>query len=240
MEGGFEMKKITWVFWGFLLALSALWLLADPPWPARAGVFALRTVWIQYSGVLAMGAMSLAVLLAARPLWLEQRLGGLDKMYRLHKWLGIAALAAAVTHWLWVKAPKWAVGWGWLTRPARKPKTPEAALGMIEAALRQYKHLAEDIGQWAFYAAAALIVLALARRFPYRLFAKTHKLMAVVYLALACHAVGVVQFNYWPQPVGWAIALLMAAGVASAARALLGRVGAGRTASSRRCSTPRR
>jgi predicted ferric reductase len=225
------MKKITWVFWGFLLALSALWLMADTLWPAQPGVRALRAAWMQYSGTLAFGAMSLAALLAARPLWLEQRLGGLDKAYRLHKWLGIAALTAALVHWLWAKGPKWAIGWGWLADPGRKPKAPpDADLGMVEAALRQYKHLAEDIGGWAFYAAVALIVLALLRRFPYRLFAKTHKLMPMVYLALVCHAVGVVRFSYWSQPVGWAIALLMAAGAVSAARALLGRVGARRTA----------
>jgi predicted ferric reductase len=33
-------------------------------------------------------------------------------MYRLHKWLGIAALAAGVLHWWWAKGTKWMVGWG--------------------------------------------------------------------------------------------------------------------------------
>jgi predicted ferric reductase len=50
-------------------------------------------------------------------------LNGLDKMYRLHKWLGIAALAAATVHWLWAQGTKWAVGWGWLTRPAQAPRS---------------------------------------------------------------------------------------------------------------------
>jgi len=52
------------------------------------------------SGILLMTAMSLAMLLAVRPAWLERPLGGLDKMYRLHKWVGVAGLAVGVVHWL--------------------------------------------------------------------------------------------------------------------------------------------
>jgi predicted ferric reductase len=225
------VKRLTWVFWGFLLALSGLWLMADTLWPAQPGFFALRTVWVQYSGVLALGVMSLAMLLATRPVWLERHLDGLDKMYRLHKWLGIAALSIGTVHWLWAQGAKWAVGWGWLARPVRKPRDPGQALGTIEAALRSYRGLAEQIGEWAvFYPAVLLIVLALLPRFPYRLFAKTHKLMAVVYLALVCHVVGVVQFRYWSQPVGWAIVALLIVGAVSAVLVLLNRVGARRTA----------
>ncbi len=36
---------------------------------------------------------------------LEPRVGGLDKSYRLHKWLGIAALVMAIAHWIWVSGP---------------------------------------------------------------------------------------------------------------------------------------
>jgi predicted ferric reductase len=223
------MKRITWVFWVFLLVLSGLWLMADTLWPAQPGFFPLRTVWVQYSGVLAMGLMSLAMLLAVRPQWLEQRLGGLDKMYRLHKWLGIAALALSIVHWLWAQGAKWAVGWGWLARPERKGGGAAEPMGAIEAALRQYRGLAENIGEWAFYAAAVLIALALIHRFPYRWFAKTHQLIAVAYLALVAHTVGTATFGYWSQPVGWVLALLLAAGTVSAALALLGRVGAART-----------
>jgi hypothetical protein len=32
-------------------------------------------------------------------------LGGLDKMYRLHKWLGMTALGVGAVHWLWVQGP---------------------------------------------------------------------------------------------------------------------------------------
>ena len=78
------MKRIAWVFWGFLALLTGLWLMADTLLPAQRGYFDFRTVWVQYTGVIAMGVMSLAMLLAVRPVWLESHLDGLDKTYRLH------------------------------------------------------------------------------------------------------------------------------------------------------------
>jgi len=224
------MKRILWTFWMFLLALCVLWLLADTLWPEPPGYFAFRTVWVQFSGVLAIGVMSLAMVLATRPMWLEPRLGGLDKLYRLHKWLGITALVTATVHWLWAKGTKWAVGWGWLERPVRKPRGVAEDMGLVESTLRGWRGLAEDLGEWAFYVAAVLLVLALVKRFPYRWFARTHRWIAVVYLVLAFHALVLVKFEYWARPVGWALALLLASGSVAAVWVLLGRTGASRTA----------
>ena len=221
------MKRIHWSFWGLLLALTGLWLLADTLWPAQPGLFAMRRGWVQYSGVLAMAMMSVAMVLAVRPVWLERHLDGLDKMYRLHKWLGIGALVLAVLHWLWAKGAKWAVDWGWLQRPQRGPRAEFTGLGGL---LRGWRPAAEGLGEWAFYAAVVLIVLALIHRFPYRLFAKTHKLLAVAYLVLAFHSLVLMRFQYWTQPIGWVMALLVAAGTVSAVLVLAGRVGAARTA----------
>ncbi len=223
------MKRIAWVFWGFLVALTGLWLMADTLLPAQRGYFDFRTVWVQYTGVLAMGVMSLAMLLAVRPVWLESHLDGLDKMYRLHKWLGIGALVVGTVHWLWAKGTKWAVGWGWLTKPGRGPGGP-GEMGSIEAALRHWRGPAETMGEWAFYGAVLLIALALIKRFPYHWFARTHKLLAVAYLVLVLHAIVLTKIEYWAQPIGWVQAALLVAGTASAVIVLLGRIGANRTA----------
>ncbi|MEG1282656.1 MAG: hypothetical protein RSD57_19655 [Comamonas sp.] len=99
----------------------------------------------------------------------------------------------------------------------------------IESALRGWRGLAENLGEWAFYVVAVLLVLALVKRFPYRRFTKTHHWIAVVYLVLAFHSVVLVQFSCWAQPVGWALAVLLASGAMSAAWMLLGRVDAKRT-----------
>lgn len=103
---------------------------------------------VQLSGILAIGCMSLAMILALRPRWPERWLGGLDKMYRLHKWLGIGGLVLAIAHWLWAQGPKWAVQLGWLERPCRGPRpVPESWLEQVFAGWRQ---VAEGVGEWAF------------------------------------------------------------------------------------------
>jgi len=221
------MRPIKLFFLASIGLLTALWLLADASWPPPLTYFAFRTGFMQYSGVIAIGVMSLAMLLALRPRWLEPRLDGLDKMYRLHKWLGITALVVSVLHWWWGRGTKWMVGWGWLARPARGAG-PEIRPHTIEGWLASQRGLAESVGEWAFYATALLIVLALIQGFPYHLFARTHKWIAVAYLALVFHAVALTQFSYWSQPIGWLLAALMLGGGIAGVLVLLGRVGAGR------------
>lgn len=218
------MKNIKIAFWSLVLTLSAAWLLADSLLPDPLTYFSFRSVFVQYTGVLGIGLMSVAMLLALRPTWMERPLNGLDKMYRLHKWLGITGLVFAVLHWWWAQGTKWMVGWGWLTRPARKPSSGDT-LSWVEQWLRGQRGLAESLGEWAFYAASALIILALVKSFPYHLFKKTHKWLALTYLVLAYHSVVLAKPAYWLQPVGWIMAILLLGGCVSAVLVLAGRVG---------------
>jgi predicted ferric reductase len=216
--------KITW--WLALLAPAGLWLLADSLWPQPWTYFGFRTVAVQFSGVIAMTAMSIAMVLATRPRWLEPHLAGMDKMYRLHKWLGITALVSGLAHWWLAQGTKWMVGWGWITRPARGPRQPIA--DPLQNWLQGQRHLAEQLGEWAFYGAVLLIAIALLKRVPYRWFAKTHQLLAVAYGVLVLHALVLLEFKYWNQPLGVWMAVMLAAGAASAVWVLTGRVGARR------------
>lgn len=221
------MKRVKSTFLAILLLLTALWLAADTLAPAPFTYFSFRTVFMQYSGVIGIGLMSAAMLLALRPKRLEPHLDGLDKMYRLHKWLGIAALAVAIIHWWWAQGTKWMVGWGWMEKPVRQPRAEET-FGVVEAWLRGQRGLAESVGEWAFYVAAVLIVLALVKRVPYHWFVKTHKWLAVAYLALAYHSAVLTKVEYWSQPVGWVLAALLLGGSVAALWALAGRIGASR------------
>lgn len=223
------MKQIKIFFVALLLILTAVWLLADSLLPEPFTYFSFRHVFVQYSGVIAIGVMSIAMMLALRPKWLEPHLDGLDKMYRLHKWLGIIALVVSVVHWWMAQGTKWMVGWGWLEKPVRGPRGTET-LGFIEDLFRSQRGFAESVGEWAFYAAVALILLALIKRFPYHLFIKTHQLISIAYLVLAYHALILIEFDYWLQPVGWVMALLLAGGSIAAVFALTGQIGKGRKA----------
>lgn len=213
----------------FALALAVLigvWLIAVPldTWTLTGDpgdFWRLRRVLILGTGYVAMGAMSIAMILAARPVWLERTLGGLDQFYRLHKRLGIAAAVLGLVHWLLEIVPRWMVGQGWLVRPQRGG--PPA--GASPAPFESFEHQAAEFGEWGLYLVLALVVIALWKRIPYRHFAKLHRILPVAYLLLVFHAVVFMPVPYWTNAAGPLVALLMAAGVVAAALSLAGRIG---------------
>ena len=96
-----RLSRILTLFIALTILIIGVWL------PSESGTFStapdfrsIRQAAIQFTGLLAMGFMSVAMVLALRLRWIDRLLRGLDKSYRLHKWCGIAALAAAVLHWL--------------------------------------------------------------------------------------------------------------------------------------------
>ncbi len=224
------MNRIRWALVAGMAIVVAIWLAAHRQIFFLSEVFAMRHEWILLTGLFAFAAMAVAVMLSVRPVSIEPPMGGLDKMYRLHKWLGVAALSAAVVHWLWIKAPKWAVGWGWLVRP---PRGARPQLEGVEAFFRQQRGLAETMGEWAFYALIVLVLIALIRRIPYGYFRYTHRLMAVVALVFCWHAVVLTEFRDWSNPVGWLTALLVAGCVVGSIVGLLGHIGRRRQVSAR-------
>ncbi len=220
------MKNIRIAWATLLLALTALWLAAATPLPQAPDFFTLRNLLIPYTGFIAIGVMSVGMFLAIRPLWLEPWMGGLDKMYRLHKWLGVTALVVAATHWAWTQAAKWVTDLGWLVRPARvRAPEPDSPVLRLFHNLREG---AEGVGEWAFYALVALLVLALVKRFPYRWFFKTHRLIAIAYLALVFHTVILLPADYWGRLLGPVLAVLLVAGSFAAVVVLFRRIGRSR------------
>lgn len=225
------MTRLRLTFLAVAVLLTVLWLLSVQS-EAFAGFWQTRNTLVYYTGILAIGSMSVAVILAARPVQIEGALGGLDKFYRLHKWLGIAAALIAIVHWLLEIIPRWMVRQGWLERPRRGGAGAGGAGGgpaMFEP-FRDWRGLAADLGEWSLYLLLVLVVLALWKRFPYRYFFKTHRLMAGVYLILIFHAVILMNHSYWTAPIGPVLALLMAGGSVAALTSLFRRIGHSRRA----------
>ncbi len=220
------MSNILRAFWGGLVALTILWLVATPGVSSATSFRELRGFMVQYSGVLAIGCMSFAMFLALRPRWPEHWFGGMDKMYRLHKWLGIAGLVLAILHWVWSNGPKWAVGLGLSTQGRRQGRAE--LQDPIQSYLAGFRGAAEAIGEWAFYASVLLIGIALVKLIPYRLFHRLHRLLPIAYLALVFHAVILLDVNYWLTPLGAVLAVMLAAGSYAAVVSLLGGIGTAR------------
>lgn len=221
------MTRIKLTFWGLCAGLTLLWLVADPVAFGSHPFAQTQISYVNYTGIVAMGTMAVSLLLALRSVAVEPYVGGLDKSYRLHKWLGVAALVMILGHWVLVQTPGWLRALGLAPRPARgtgrRPPTGPAFLHAVQGPAR-------GLGQWCFYAAVILIVLALMKWFPYRRFIQTHRLLAIVYLFLVFHSAVLLKTGYWSQPVGWVIAGLMLVGGAAAIFILFRRVGRTRQA----------
>jgi predicted ferric reductase len=179
-----------------------------------------RQEGLYLTGMLSIALMSFAVLLAARPAWLEKPLGGMDRMYLTHKWAGILAVGFAAAHWLIEMSSD--IIKALFGREGRVPK--EKYSGFLEV----LRDLAGDMGEWAIYAVLAMLAITLWKRFPYRKWRFLHQAMPAIYLMLAFHAALLAPSNYWTQPAGWLVALLIAGGIYGSVHSLAGRIGRAR------------
>jgi predicted ferric reductase len=125
-------------------------------------------------GSAAIVAMGIALVLSARPRVIEPVFGGLDRMYVVHKWLGIAALGLMILHDL--------------LEPEVEDFVTETNLGEFAA----------DIGEFAFYGFIALIAVSWIKRVPFinlelpwPLWRFTHRFMGLLFAIAAFHQLAI-------------------------------------------------
>lgn len=215
------MKRPLVFLFGLPLLLWAVFVLPD----VSANVHTLwdwRRALILLSGTLALWWMSAGMVLAARLPAVERAVGGLDRLYRLHKHIGIGAGIIVFTHWMLEWLPKNLAKAGLIARPARGPRPP----GGGEPDL--WIDFAKDVGEWAGYILLALVVIALVRRIPYRYFRWVHRLFPLVFVAGAFHGLMLMPASFWQGPLGWLTAFVATLGVVPAMQSLGGRIGARR------------
>jgi predicted ferric reductase len=169
------------------------------------------------SGYFAINFMSITMLLATRPGWLESPLGGLDRMYQLHKWTGIMAVSFALAHWLIEMADDALEA---LFGSDRSLK--EAHLSGLLDSLQDG---AEDLGEPGLYLLVFLVVITLIRWVPFGYWRYLHRVMPLIYLALAAHALLLAPLLWWQQPTGWLMALLIVGGATASLQSLTGKIG---------------
>ncbi|MVE87046.1 ferric reductase, partial [Vibrio cholerae] len=220
------MSRVKYTLWVVVGIVTLLWVQAEPTLFGSTNLFQWRSGLVQFSGILALMLMSLAMLLALRLPLIEQWTQGIDKGYRIHKWLGISALLLGIFHWLAYHLPKWLISLELLTKPARlNGSGPNSNLSGLALWLKEAKPLAMEIGEWGFYALIVLLVVSLWSAIKYKPFRLTHRLMAVVYLLIALHSVILLKKAYWGEPIYWLTMLFIVVGSWAACYSLLGLVG---------------
>lgn len=113
-------------------------------------------------GMVSMSAMALTLILAARWRLVDRLMGGPDKSYAAHRWLGFLALGGALGHWA---------------------SADSFGAGMIP----MLADAGESLGSVAIYGMIALSAAAMVRAIPYHLWKASHMLMGPVFLAAAAH-----------------------------------------------------
>lgn len=211
-----------------LLGLTLAWLAVAPSapgvWPlvdaqgTAAGWWQLRQHAIYLTGLWSIGLMSLVMVLALRLPVFEGPLGGMDQVYRLHKWAGIGAGVTALLHWGLKEAGGWIRDlWGRPGRPARDAVLPW---------FTDLRGLAHDLGEWAFYLLLVMVLITLWQRLlPYRRWRIVHRAMPLLYLVLVFHAMALAPLTFWTLPLGALLGAMLGLGSIAALWSLAGWVG---------------
>ncbi len=203
---------------GFITVVVLAWFAGLPAAASSLPWFAYEQA-MYLSGLLAIALMSLTTMLATRPAWLERPLGGMDRIYRLHKHAGILAAGFAATHWLIEMSDdvleSFLGGEAW--------EFAEGS-GLVHA----MREAAEEIGEWAIYVVLAMLAITLWKRFPYSVWRYLHRAMPALYLLLAFHAAWLAPTEWWHLPTGWLLAALLAGGSFASALSLGGLIGRSR------------
>jgi predicted ferric reductase len=150
------------------------------------------------TGAMAVVAMSQCLILAARPRLLEPLFGGLDRMYRAHKWLGIAALGLMLAH---------------------DQLEPDFEHWVRETEIGGF---ANDLGEFALYGLIVLILFSWIKRIPvlgweipYQFWWFTHRLTGAFFALVAVHQLLVDTPYGWVDPLAVYLNVFCALGIAS-------------------------
>lgn len=178
------MKRIIW---GFCIAATAAWAINLGVNPPPMNAKALSHEILYFNGLLAWGFMAMAVVIAARPAWLEKVTGTpLDELYRWHKFLGIAAAVLTVIHYFSKTL------FGPIVRALASSTAPKAAaveLAGFDAFWAGLRSFAVTSSEIAVYAGAVLLILSFVGSVRYSRWLASHRLFAVLFLVLAVHSI---------------------------------------------------
>ena len=143
----------------------------------------------QYLGLAALILMAWGQILATRIAGIEPVFGGLDRVYVLHKWAGIAAMVAILLHDT-IDAEMRGLG-------------PETAL----------TEFAETLGEISLYGLLILVVISVATFIPYHLWKWTHKGMGALFAAGSFHFFFIMKPFSMTDPAGLFTGVFCVAGL---------------------------
>lgn len=217
------MKKLYLTVLGLVFLCVLIWLQAEPNLFNNSTLMQWRSPLIQITGIISTVLLTMVMVLALRLPFIDRLTSGLDKSYRLHKWLGIYAVILGAVHWLLAIIPKQLVRYGLLERGTK----PNLAIDpdSFYSTIHGLRGGAESLGEWTLYLFIALTLIALFAPIKYKRFKFIHKLMAIAFLFIAYHSVILLKHSYWSYLITPIVTGMVLLGVISALTSLFGRIG---------------
>ncbi|MGI9657698.1 MAG: ferredoxin reductase family protein [Gaiellaceae bacterium] len=182
-------------------ALIAVSVLAT--WPAFTGAQGEdgSVAFGLFIGAVSIVLMAWSFVLAVRLRWLEPLFGGLDSMYRSHRWAGALAVVAMFLH------------------TSVESEIEGGVLGASRSLANGAESLA-GVGEFLLY---ALIGLSLIRWFPYRYWRLTHKFLGVPFAFASLHFFTAEKPYANGSGWGWYFGIWMLAGLGAYLTRVVGR-----------------
>lgn len=168
---------------GAAMLLPVIWLPGIAA--GRDGI----ALFSQYLGMTALIGMALSQIIATRWIGVEAVFGSLDQSYRLHKWMGLWALAASFLH-----------------DTIDAEMTGLGAETLLSAA-------AETAGEISLYGLLILVAITVATFIPYHLWKWTHRFIGVFFVLSAFHYLFIQKPFSNADPLGLYMGLICLVGL---------------------------
>lgn len=193
-----RMQRIVWAFTALTTAAWLFGLWVDPPALNGRGVTHEVFYW---NGVLAWGFMAMAIVIAARPAWLERvTKTPLDELYRWHRTLGFWALGLSVVHWVTNTLMQPILS---LMTLDPVPKIVRGELAGFDLFWSQIRPFAVDSSIWATAIALLLGAMVFVKAIRYSKWLLWHKLFSVLFILLSVHSIRLMDPADAFLPLGW-------------------------------------
>lgn len=193
-----RMQRIVWAFTALTTAAWLFGLWVDPPALNGRGVTHEVFYW---NGVLAWGFMAMAIVIAARPAWLERvTKTPLDELYRWHRTLGFWALGLSVVHWVTKTLMQPILS---LITLDPVPKIVRGELAGFDLFWSQIRPFAVDSSIWATAIALLLGAMVFVKAIRYSKWLLWHKLFSVLFILLSVHSIRLMDPADAFLPLGW-------------------------------------
>lgn len=193
-----RMQRIVWAFTALTTVAWLFGLWVDPPALNGRGVTHEVFYW---NGVLAWGFMAMAIVIAARPAWLERvTKTPLDELYRWHRTLGFWALGLSVVHWVTKTLMQPILS---LMTLDPVPKIVRGELAGFDLFWSQIRPFAVESSIWATVIALLLGAMVFVKAIRYSKWLLWHKLFSVLFIILSVHSIRLMEPADVFLPLGW-------------------------------------